>query len=63
MRAGLMSARIKFPFTRDMRMLYEMPPPDRHPLLDVEAVEAILARYDKDGDDKNWSGADVLAAR
>ena len=63
LRAGLMSARIKFPFTRDIRVLYGMLSPDRRPPLDVDAVDAVRARYDKDSDEKNWSRADVLAAR
>ena len=60
LKAGLISARIKFPFTRDIRVLYGMLPAERRPPLDVEAAAAILERYDKD--DKNWSRADVRAA-
>ena len=60
LKAGLISARIKFPFTRDVRVLYGMLPAERRPPLDVEAAAAILERYDKD--DKNWSKADVRAA-
>ena len=60
LKAGLISARIKFPFTRDVRVLYGMLPAERRPPLDVEAAAAILERCDKD--DKNWSRADVRAA-
>ncbi len=63
LRAILLSARIKFPFTRDIRALYGMLPPDRRPPLGVEVLESIRERYDKDRDSKNWSGADVRAAR
>ena len=63
LRAGLLSARIRFPFTRDVGALYEMLPPERQPPLDVGAVEAILARHKEDHDEKNWSKADVRAAR
>ncbi len=57
LKAGLISARIKFPFTRDIRVLYGMLPAERRPPLDVEAAAAILERYDKD--DENWSKADA----
>ena len=63
LRAILLSARMTFPFTRDIRVLYGMLPPDRRPPLDVDAVDAVRVRYDKDSDEKNWSKADVFAAR
>ena len=63
LRAALLSAGMTFPFTRDIRVLYGMLSPDRRPPLDVDAVEAIRERYDKDRDDKNWSRDDVRAAR
>ena len=63
LRAALLSAGMTFPFTRDIRVLYGMLSPDRRPPLDVDTVEAIRERYDKDRDDKNWSRDDVRAAR
>ena len=63
LRAGLLSAKMKFPFTRDIRVLYEMLPPERRPPLDVGAVEAIRERYKENSDEKSWSQADVRAAR
>ena len=63
LRAILLSARMTFPLTRDIRVLYEMLSPDRRPPLGVEVLEAIRERYDKDRDNKNWSGVDVRAAR
>ena len=63
LRAGLLSAGIRFPFTRDVRVLYEMLPPEGRPPLDVGAAEAIRERYEEDSDEKSWSRADVRAAR
>ena len=63
LRANLLAAGVRFPFTRDVRSLYGLLPPERRPPLDVGAAEAIRERYEEDSDEKSWSQADVHAAR
>lgn len=49
LRACLLSAGIRFPFTRDMRVLYDLLPPERRMQLDLGAL-ARWGRYVADGD-------------
>ena len=63
LRAGLLSIRVRFPFTRDVRVLYEMIPPERRPPVDIGAVAAIRERYEENNDEKCWSPADVRVAK
>ena len=62
LRAGLMACRARFPFTRDVQVLYDMLPPEKRPSLDVDAAVSIRKKYDKNKNEKNWSQEDVAKA-
>lgn len=63
LRAGLMCAGVRFPFTRDIHVLYEMLPPERRPPLNIGAVATIRERYEENDDETSWSQADVGEAK
>lgn len=63
LRAGLMACKIKFPFTRDVSVLYEMLPSERRPPLDVDAAALIRKRYGENKDEKSWTQEDVAKAQ
>lgn len=61
LRACLLSAGIKFPFTRDMGELYEMLPSEKRMSLDLDAL-AHWARYADGGDGWAYTDDDAAAA-
>lgn len=63
LRANLMSIKTKFSFIRDVRVLYDMLPPERRPPVDIKAVAAIQERYKETTDEECWSLADVAEAK
>ena len=62
LRAGIMACKVRFPFTRDVRMLYEMLSLERRPPLDVDAA-AIREKYDENKDETGWTQVDVAKAQ
>ena len=63
LRVGLMTCGVRFPFTRDVSVLYEMLPSERRPPLDVNAAALIRKRYGEDEDENGWSQEDAAKAQ
>ena len=61
LRACLLSADIRFPFTRDVGELYEMLPPERRMSLDLDAL-ARWAKYADGVDGQSYTDDDAAAA-
>lgn len=61
LRTNLMSIKVRFPFTRKVRVLYEMLPPERRPPLELATIES-WERYREDRDDDSRTEFDVQVA-
>lgn len=61
LRASLMSVGVKFPDTRDLRVLHGMLPPNRRPPLDLNALAAMREKRRLYHNKDSWSHADAQA--
>lgn len=59
LRASLMAIGVKFPYTPDLHMLYDMLPPDRRPSLDLDMLAVVRNKWDCGND--SWSQTDAQA--